>query len=164
MLRACLAAFATAFLLAACTTTPADPNARQVFRISARDVSDIQFRHLDAVNAVRQERGLQPVQMSSELTAAAKTHANDIARQNRPWHFGSDGSNPIERVARTGYAGRMLAENISESFESDTETLEAWLRDPVTRQGILHPDARFVGLSWSQESNGKIWWVQVLGS
>ncbi|MFT5639813.1 MAG: hypothetical protein ACI861_002647 [Paracoccaceae bacterium] len=28
---------------------------------------------------------------------------------------------------------------------------------------MLHPDARHMGLSWFQESNGKIWWTQVFG-
>ena len=164
MLRAVYALVATLVLLAGCATAPTDPNQRNVFRIKPNMVADIQFRHVDSINAVRQAQGLQPLELSSQLTAAAKTHAQDIARQNRPWHFGSDGSNPLERVARTGYAGGLIAENISESFESDVETLEAWLRDPTTRAGILRPDARNLGISWYQEPSGKLWWVQVLGS
>lgn len=164
MFRVVLSFLAVVFAVSACTTTPSDPNQRQVFRIRAGDVSEIQFRHLDTVNALRQARGLNALQLSAELTAAAKTHALDISRQNRPWHFGSDGSNPIQRVQRAGYTGAMLSENLSETFENDTETLDAWMRDPVTRTGILHPNARNIGFSWHQESNGKIWWVQVIGS
>ncbi|MEM6618861.1 MAG: CAP domain-containing protein [Pseudomonadota bacterium] len=156
-------ALVTAAFLAACTA-PTDPNGPSIFRIRPGDAPKIQLRHVEAVNAVRQANGLGPVQLNAQLNAAAATHSRDMSRQNRPWHFGSDGSNPIERVARTGYAGRMLAENISETLESDLQTLEAWLRDPVTRMGILHPDARNIGFAWTQESNGKIWWVQVLGS
>lgn len=163
MLRKFLSAFALLVFVASCTA-PTDPNQRTVFRISASDVSKIQLRHLESVNALRQAQGLSPLQLSPELTAAAKTHAIDIARQNRPWHFGSDGSSPIDRIARAGYAGQFVSENISETFESDLETLAAWMRDPVTRKGILHPDARYMGFSWQQEANGKIWWVEVLGS
>ncbi|PLS22716.1 CAP domain-containing protein [Neptunicoccus cionae] len=162
MFRVAVTILSLLFAISACTEV--DPNQRQVFRISAGDVSKIQYRHLDAVNAVRQAQGLNPVQLSSQLNAAAKTHARDISRQNRPWHFGSDGSNPIQRVERAGYQGKMLSENISETFENDLETLEAWMRDPVTRAGILHPQARGLGFSWHQDSNGKIWWVQILGS
>ncbi|GGA19165.1 CAP domain-containing protein [Neptunicoccus cionae] len=162
MFRVAVTILSLLFAVSACTEV--DPNQRQVFRISSGDVSKIQYRHLDAVNAVRQAQGLNPVQLSSQLNAAAKTHARDISRQNRPWHFGSDGSNPIQRVERAGYQGRMLSENISETFENDLETLEAWMRDPVTRAGILHPQARGLGFSWHQDNNGKIWWVQVLGS
>ncbi len=164
MFRVVLTVLAVLFAVSACTTPSSDPNQRKIFRIKAGDVAKIQFRHLDTVNALRQARGLAALQLSSELTAAAKTHALDISRQNRPWHFGSDGSNPIQRVQRTGYTGAMISENLSETFETDTETLEAWMRDPVTRTGILHPNARNIGFSWHHASNGKIWWVQVIGS
>ncbi len=164
MLRNLLAILAVVFAVTSCTTNSTDPNQRKVFRISPGQVAEIQLRHLDSINALRQARGLGAVELSSQLTAAANTHALDISRQNRPWHFGSDGSSPIDRVARTGYGGRMLAENISETFENDLETLEAWMRDPVTRSGIMHDQARYLGFGWHQEPNGKIWWVQVLGS
>lgn len=159
-----IALIATAFALVACAAPPADENGQRVFRIGAADTNKIHQRHVEAVNAVRQAQGLQPVQFSSQLASAAKAHARDIAQQARPWHFGSDGSDPIVRVQRSGYAGRVVAENISETFENDTQTLEAWLSDPVTRRGILNPNARNIGLSWEQEPSGKIWWVQVLGS
>ncbi|MBV1863714.1 MAG: CAP domain-containing protein [Rhodobacteraceae bacterium] len=163
MLRKLLAAFTILLFVVSCADE-IDPNQRKVFRISQKDVAKIQLRHLDAVNALRTASGLNPVELSSQLTAAAKTHAIDISRQNRPWHFGSDGSNPLERVARTGYAGQMVSENISETFENDQETLQAWMRDPVTRAGIMHPNARYLGFSWNQEPVGKIWWVQLFGS
>lgn len=160
--------FCTTLLLilavASCTTTPSDPNAQTIFRIRPGMADDIQLRHIDSVNALREAQGLPPLQLSSALTAAAKTHALDMSRQARPWHFGSDGSSPLDRVARTGYSGAFLSENLSESFESDLETLEAWMRDPVTRKGILSPEARYLGISWHQEPVGKIWWVQVIGS
>ncbi len=53
--------------------------------------------------------------------------------QNRPWHFGSDGSSPIDRVQRTGYAGKLVDENISETYETELQTLAAWMNEPDTR-------------------------------
>ena len=83
--------------------------------------------------------------------------------QNRPWHFGSDGSSPIDRVARVGYSGQLVGENISETFETELETLSAWMDVPNTRQVILAADARDMGFAWLQEKNGKIWWTLVMG-
>jgi len=163
MLRKLLAVFTILAFVVSCTAG-SDPNQRKIFRINQKDVAKIQLRHLDAINALRTAKGLNVLELSPQLTAAAKTHAIDISKQNRPWHFGSDGSNPLERVARTGYAGQMLSENISETFENDMETLEAWMRDPTTRAGIMHPSARYIGFSWHQEPVGKIWWVELLGS
>jgi uncharacterized protein YkwD len=87
-----------------------------------------------------------------------------MAVQNRPWHFGSDGSSPVVRVQRTGYPGRMLGENISETYEDELTTLTAWMGTPDTRSVILDPAARNVGFSWFQEPTGKIWWTLVTGS
>jgi uncharacterized protein YkwD len=87
-----------------------------------------------------------------------------MAVQNRPWHFGSDGSSPLLRVQRTGYGGKLMGENISETFENERETLAAWMAVPNTRDVILDPNAVNVGFSWYQEPSGKLWWTLVTGS
>ncbi|MEM8777060.1 MAG: CAP domain-containing protein [Pseudomonadota bacterium] len=135
----------------------------QVYRINDRDSAEIQFRMLDGVNALRQARGTAPLSLNSELTAAAKTHSRDMSVQNRPWHFGSDGSSPLDRVARSGYQGTLIGENISETFETELETLSAWMETPETRDVILDPRARDLGFSWFQEPSGKIWWTLISG-
>ncbi len=136
----------------------------QVYRISAGAADKVQFRMLDSINALRQASGASPVQMNAKLNAAAETHSRDMSRQGRPWHFGSDGSSPLDRVARTGFPGTMLGENISETFESELETLSAWMEQPDTRNVILDRRAANLGFAWHQEPNGKIWWVLLLGS
>jgi uncharacterized protein YkwD len=119
---------------------------------------------LDSVNSLRRAAGLAPIELDARLTAAAATHARDMAVQNRPWHFGSDGSSPIDRVQRVGYDGRLLGENISETYETELETLAAWMEDPTTRRIIVDPDAAKLGFAWHQEANGKIWWTLITGT
>lgn len=158
------------FVLAACAP-PAPPQLGpdgrplpQVYQISARDTDDIQFRMLDAVNALRAAQGAPQVRLNSELTAAAATHSRDMSLQNRPWHFGSDGSSPLDRVARAGYTGQLIGENISETFETELQTLSAWMEMPDTRAVILDQRAQNLGFSWFQEPGGKIWWTLILGT
>ncbi|MGD9863697.1 MAG: CAP domain-containing protein [Pseudodonghicola sp.] len=134
-----------------------------VYRIRAADTSRIQFRMLDSVNALRRAAGAEPVTLNAQLTAAAATHSRDMSVQNRPWHFGSDGSSPIDRVQRAGYPGTMLGENISETYETELETLAAWMEDAGTRTVILDKGARNMGFSWYQEPNGKLWWTLIMG-
>ncbi len=134
------------------------------YRIAAGSKSTIQFRMLDSVNELRAAAGAAPVQLDSKLNAAAATHARDMSVQNRPWHFGSDGSSPLDRVARVGYPGIMLGENISETYETELQTLSAWMEQPDTRNVILDPRAVKMGFAWHQESNGKIWWTLLMGS
>ena len=135
----------------------------QVYRIGAGDVARIQLRLTDSVNALRQAKALPPLQLNAQLTAAAATHARDMAVQNRPWHFGSDGSSPIQRAQRAGYTGMVLGELLSETYETELETLAAWMQDPNTRNIVLQPEARDLGFSLFQEKNGKIWWTMVTG-
>lgn len=135
----------------------------KVYRIRAGDTSAIQFRMLDSVNALRSASGRAPVELNAQLNAAAATHSRDMAVQARPWHFGSDGSSPIERVERVGYTGGFVGEAISETYETELETLAAWMEEPGTRGVILSPQASQMGFSWLQEDSGKIWWTLVMG-
>lgn len=134
-----------------------------VYRIRPGDESKIQFRMLDSVNSLRQASGQLPLEFDAKLNAAAATHARDMSVQNRPWHFGSDGSSPIDRVRRVGYPGELVGENISETYENEVETLAAWMEQNDTRRVILSPKARKLGFAWEQEASGKLWWVLVTG-
>jgi uncharacterized protein YkwD len=136
----------------------------QVYKIDSAQESKIPFRLLDSVNALRGAKGAAPLQLNAQLNAAAATHSRDMAVQNRPWHFGSDGSSPLDRVQRVGYTGRLVGENISETFETELETLSTWMADADTRGVIMDPQATELGFAWFQEPSGKIWWTLVTGA
>jgi uncharacterized protein YkwD len=133
-----------------------------VYRIRPEDEAAIGYRLLDGVNTLRAAAGAGPVALDPRLNAAAATHSRDMAVQNRPWHFGSDGSSPLDRLSRVGYGGALVGEVISETYETELVTLAAWMEDPGTRDVILDPRADQLGLSWYQEPSGKIWWTMVL--
>lgn len=155
--------------LAACepTTDPqVGPDGQplpQLYKISKKDAEQIPTRVVEAMNSLRAARGTPPVEINAQLTAAAAVHSRDMAKQNRPWHWGSDGSSPLDRASRAGFNGKVLGENISETYETETETLSAWMALPDTRDVILNPQATEMGFSWYQEPTGKIWWTMVTG-
>lgn len=154
--------------LAACGAPPSGVGqggvtGTRVFRITDAEAQAIPYRMLESVNTLRQAAGARALVLDSQLTAAAATHARDMAVQNRPWHFGSDGSSPLDRLQRVGYAGGLVGEAISESFEDDSTTLSAWMNQPETREVIMDPTAARLGVAWFQEDGGKIWWAMVLG-
>lgn len=169
MLRIVFLAVISAVFLTACGAPPpaklgADGRPLpKAYKISAGQTNKIQFRMLDSVNALRQAAGVQTLKFSSQLNAAAATHSRDMANQNRAWHFGSDGSSPIDRIIRANYGSRLYGENISETYETELETLSAWMNQPDTRAVILQPDAREMGFSWYQQSDGKLWWTLLTG-
>lgn len=168
ILASCLAIM---MVLTACTPSTYEPTLGsdgkplpRLYRIKDRDVGKIQIRMLDSINALRSATGVPAVEMDANLVAAAATHARDMSIQNRPWHFGSDGSSPLQRVARSGFAGQLVGENISETYETELETLAAWMEEPGSAGIIVAPEATDMGFSWLQEESGKIWWVLVIGA
>ena len=137
---------------------------RTGIRITPEMEAEIGYRMVESVNTLRVAAGAGPVTLDPLLNAAAATHSRDMAVQNRPWHFGSDGSSPIDRLARVGYRGRLVGEAISETYETELQTLAAWMEEPQTRAVILDPSATRLGLAWFQEESGKIWWTMVLAA
>jgi len=157
-------------LLAGCSTQSAPAVGAdgkplpRVYRISPADERAVSFRLLDAVNTLRSAKSAPQLSFDASLNAAAATHSRDMSVQNRPWHFGSDGSSPLVRVQRSGYTGRLLGELISETYETELETLSSWMAQADTRAVILDPAATRMGFAWFQEPGGKLWWTLLTGT
>lgn len=170
MLRSIVISLLGALFLAACDVSPVamrmGPDGKPVpavYRISASDAPRVRQRMQDGLNTMRAQHGQPPLQGNAELASAAATHAQDMSFQSRPWHWGSDGSSPMQRAQRAGYQGAFVGEMVSETFETEIETVTAWMQEPETRAVILDSRARDVGVGWHQDGNGKLWWVVVLG-
>jgi uncharacterized protein YkwD len=167
--RTVLVAGSASLALASCGMgkgPPVDANGvplPQLYQITPKQAEQIPFTMLDSVNSLRSAKGAQAVAFNAALNAAALTHSRDMSVQNRPWHFGSDGSSPLVRVRRVGYSGVLYGEVISETYQTELETLSAWMADADTRGVILDPRARDLGFAWYQEPQGKIWWTMLLG-
>ena len=132
--------------------------------ISSFEAGALKSRHIEMVNALRIENGRSSLKYSSSLSAASKTHALDIARQQRAWNYGSDASSAIERAKISGFKGLVLGENVSETYEGEYDVLNVWFKSKIGREIILDPQATHLGLSWYQDSTGKVWWVQMIGN
>lgn len=170
MMKRSALALAGALLLAACATAPAPelgPDGKPLpvaYTITAREATAIGPRVLAQVNQLRAQSGLGPLVLDPALNNAALAHSRDMSAQNRAWHFGSDGSSPPDRVRRAGYMGVLVGEAISESYENDMATLNAWMASRDTRDIIMDPTAHALGISWYQEPSRKIWWTLLTAS
>lgn len=151
---------AALFFLASCTET----NSRAPFRLSPTLEVAIQTDVLNSVNLLRQTNGLAALRADTALQAAAEYHAADMSKQNRPWHFSSNGQSPLQRVAAQNYHGSFRGEVISESYENQQATISAWMTDPLTQAVILDANAKELGVGIHQDPSGKLWWTVVFGS
>lgn len=161
-------ALCAALALAACGARQSElgPDGQPLpvaYTIDRSEAAAIPERVLGQVNGLRGNLGLMPLAMNAQLDAAALAHSRDMSAQNRAWHFGSDGSSPLLRVQRAGYYGSLIGENISETYENDIATLNAWMQERDTRDVIMDPAARNLGFGWYQEPGGKVWWTLITG-
>lgn len=129
---------------------------------------------LQMVNKERAKKGCAPLKMNSQLTAAAKGHANAMAKQNFFSHKGKGGSTLRSRASGAGYKGRKLGENIAAGWPTPAKAVEQWMNSSGHRKNILTCAFKDTGIAMVYDPNDaplpgnsyamKYYWVQVFGS
>ena len=123
-------------------------------------------RARDLINAYRKEKGLKPLKLNTALTEAAKNHSRDLAKWDRISHYGSDGSNPWDRVKRVGYNAKVTAENVGTGQVTVDEVMKGWQNSPGHNKNLLLGDATHMGIALVQDNKTefKTFWTLVVGS
>ncbi len=123
-------------------------------------------RARELINGYRKDKGLKPLKLNATLTEAAKGHSRDLAKWDRISHFGSDGSNPWDRVKRVGYNAKLAAENVGTGQVSIEEVFKGWQESPGHNKNLLLPDAEHMGIALVQDpkTEFKTFWTLVIGS
>lgn len=110
-----------------------------VDRFKAKDATPALVK---SINAYRAQHGLQPMIYSPELTKAAERHANDMARNNRLDHMGTDGSSFSYRARAAGFP--MLGGGEIIAGGSADEAVRMWAQSPGHNAQMLGR-CRYVG-------------------
>ncbi len=144
------------------TKAPPGALADRDYRATSLDVE----RARVLINVYRRQNGLKPLRLDALLTKAAKAHARDLAKWDRISHFGSDGSNPWDRVKRAGYKAKLAAENVGTGQASLEEVMAGWKKSPGHNKNLLLRDAEHMGIALVQAPNTefKTFWTLVLGA
>jgi uncharacterized protein YkwD len=102
---------------------------------------------------------------SGQLSDAATHHARDMARKKYFDHRGSDGSQPRDRVLRTGYQFKLTGENIALGPETAEEVVAGWLASPGHCANIMEPRFQNIGVGLATgRGRGQVYWVQTFGA
>ena len=120
-----------------------------------------QYQILQAVNSIRQQYRLPPLQIHPSLQKAADEQARLMARTGKMAHKVGRGHGFSARLRRVGYRG-LAAENIAKGQQSLSHVLGAWLKSPGHRRNMLHPRMRYFGLA-ANRKGGRNYWAMVLG-
>ncbi len=137
--------------------------------LSDRDYSQTKLdaeAALELINQYRKQNGLKALKLNASLSEAAKNHSRDLAKWDRISHFGSDGSNPWDRVKRTGYNARLAAENVGTGQATIDEVFKGWKESPGHNKNLLLTDAEHMGIALVQDpkTEFKTFWTLVFGA
>jgi len=108
----------------------------------------------------------QPVSASPALDAVALEHARDMAEHRKLGHPGSDGSEPADRVTRSGYAWRGVGENVASGQQTADAVVKSWLESPGHCENIMEPRFTEMGIAFAlaPDQNPNIYWTQVFAT
>ena len=145
-LRRRVSVFFVTFLGLGLLPVPSGATERPPAAPSARSV-------LVEINAVRARKGLSPLRLSRQLTAAADSHTRDMARRGYFRHASFDGTPFWKRVRRfypsAGYRTWTAGENLLwASVGIDARrAVRLWLGSPGHRANILSRTWREIGIA-----------------
>jgi len=152
-------------------------------------VSSLEKRILEQVNAERQKAGLKPLLADPKLVEIARSHSKDMANRHYMAHVNPDGLAPTDRARTAGYvcretAGRYtysgIAENIYQNnlyrraittgaqtvYEWNTENMIAttsvtgWMQSSGHRANILGSHYAKTGVGVAVSSDQKVYITQ----
>jgi uncharacterized protein YkwD len=113
-------------------------------------------------NKERAEAKLPPLVLNTELKAAAKLQARDMAENEKMSHTGSDKSSPSERLKRIGYHYRSAAENVAYGQNTVEEVMRSWMNSRSHRKNILGNYTE-IGAAVAYSKDGTPYWCVDFG-
>jgi uncharacterized protein YkwD len=99
---------------------------------------------------------------SGPLDAAARSHAQDMARRHWMSHRGSDLSSPFRRMTNQGYEFRRAGENVAAGYSSVDAVMKGWMLSPGHRHNILGKFSQ-IGTACAIASDGTPYWCVTFG-
>ena len=117
-----------------------------------------------AINKIRHEHGLRPLQEDAELRAVAMDHSDDMAARGFFDHRNPDGKRPADRVLAAKLPYRAIAENIqmSQSVRNPVQTaVDAWMDSKGHRENILDDRYTHSGIGIQIRDDGSVYFTQL---
>jgi uncharacterized protein YkwD len=128
----------------------------------APKLSDEEKALVEATNAERKKAGLEPLTPNPKLLEAARSHAANMAKQDKLEHE-LDEKMPSDRVKEAGYKYARTGENISWRYATAKAAVAGWMTSPPHKETILNEEYTEIGVGVKKNAKGERYWVQVFG-
>ena len=133
-----------------------------LMRISVAVLDGFVRQLMDLVNVERHKLGL-PILVSDEsISDVARSHANDMAKNNLFGHTGSDNTSPSDRLTAAGFEDFYEVEVIARAFPNALTAFSAHLSDEQFRT-VLKTSYTTIGagVAYNPQSDGILYYTQV---
>lgn len=132
---------------------------------STPSVSTVAQQVAGLVNQRRREHGCSAVDLSLELSNAAKRHSSDMASNNFFSHIGSDGSTFGERAKAARYLHWPSGEVLAAGYNDPSAVVNGWMKSDGHRKIILTCANNDIGVSLqvNPASQYHNYWTAVFG-
>lgn len=121
---------------------------------------------LRLINDYRSTKGLPPLSLDPQATAAAQVLVKDMAQHDRMSHVGPGNQNVGQRLLAAGYSYGLAAENVGVGQPSAEEAIEGWKKSPANSRNMLLPGAKHVGIAYEYkpDTQHKTFWALVVAA
>lgn len=131
---------------------------------SVEEANSIERRAFEQTNLVRKQNGLEPFVWDSALWRLARTHSENMSRQNFFSHSTPDGMQLKERVRAAGVRYQVIAENIAFNMGYDDPgafAVERWMVSPKHRANILYAGFTTMAVGTFVAADGSVFLTQM---
>jgi len=128
------------------------------------DIGVLELQTIQAINGIRREYELKPLQPQQDLSDVARDHSADMADRDYFDHDSPEGDGPGDRMRRHAVPFRFVAENIAKSLDMDdpvNAVVEGWMKSPGHRKNIMRGDVYRTGVGVAIDELGRIYFTQL---
>lgn len=118
---------------------------------------------LELTNKERVKAGAKPLAANGQLTAAARGHSANMAKQKKLDHM-LDGKQFFQRIEAAGYRGGAAGENIAYGARTAAEVLSMWMNSPGHKANILNSGFVEIGIGIVVGQDGTKYYTQVFAT
>jgi uncharacterized protein YkwD len=139
----------------------------------AVELTSLEAEVVRLTNEVRAQHNCPALNVSSELTLAARAHSQDMADHDFFSHTGSNGSQPWERMKAAGYTWMKAGENIQAGSNVAQEVVNIWMNSADHRANILNCEYKDIGIGFVDDQHDvyddprwpyRYYWTQDFGT
>ena len=146
-----------------CNTTIAEPQNPVQLQEKKKRLEAMQKDIALGINDIRDKKGLQPLELKSEISRVAQIKGEDMLAEQYYVHKSSRYGMPDEMLRKYNVKFSVSGENIAWSgvFRSTVqEVLDGWMDIKADRDNILNPDFTKIGVGFAEDiGTRKYHWV-----